>query len=45
VKRLQRGPGGGWELQPDNPAYPALRPAPEDEVEVWGVVTYAIHKL
>ena len=45
VKRLQRQSGGGWELRPDNPDYPPLRPAPEAAVEIWGVVTYAIHKL
>jgi DNA polymerase V len=41
VKRLQHGPKG-WVLASENPKYPALPIDPEDGVQVWGVVTWAL---
>ena len=43
VKRLVRREGRGW-LVPANPAYPEIEVKPEDEFNVWGTVTYTIHK-
>jgi DNA polymerase V len=43
VKRLLIGPKG-ITLAPENPAYPALDVSPEADFQVWGVVTYVIHK-
>lgn len=43
VKRLQRR--GGWvRLLSDNPAYPAITLAEGQDLVVFGVVTYVIHK-
>lgn len=43
VKRLVVGEGGTV-LQSENPLYPSLAINPESDFEVWGVVTYVIHK-
>lgn len=32
-------------LQPENPRYRALEISGRDDITIWGVVTYAIHKL
>jgi len=32
-------------LIPENPAYPSIPITPECDFQVWGVVTYVIHKL
>ncbi|NJB68833.1 DNA polymerase V [Desulfobaculum xiamenense] len=44
VKRIRRRDGKLW-LMPENPEYPPFEVAPERDFEVWGVVTYVIHKL
>ncbi len=43
VKRLRRR-DGRLLLLPDNPAYAPVEVAPEASFEIWGVVTYIIHK-
>lgn len=43
VKRLLRREGRIY-LSPENPAYPILEITPESDFQVWGVVTYVIHK-
>jgi DNA polymerase V len=43
VKRLVRKEGRVF-LAPENPSYPILEIAPESDFQVWGVVTYVIHK-
>jgi DNA polymerase V len=43
VKRFQRDASGIW-LVPENPAYPRLRVEEGSDFEVWGVVTYVIHR-
>ncbi len=35
---------GRMRLAPENPAYPTLEVTPEMDCEVWGVVTYIIHR-
>jgi len=35
---------GKWRLLADNPAYPALEITEGANFEVWGVVTYVVHK-
>ena len=32
-------------LVPENPAFPKIAINPEDDFQIWGVVTYVIHKL
>jgi DNA polymerase V len=44
VKRLLRR-NGRVLLAPENPAYPEIDITEHEHVHVWGVVTYAIHKL
>jgi DNA polymerase V len=43
VKQLRMNPGY-VELVPANAAYAPLRIRPEQDFEIWGVVTYVIHK-
>jgi DNA polymerase V len=43
VKRLLKKEGRIF-LAPENPSYPILEIAPESDFQVWGVVTYVIHK-
>lgn len=43
VKRLLMQ-GGRILLAPENPAYPILEIKAESDFQVWGVVTYVIHK-
>ena len=43
VKRLKKSRGRVL-LVPENPDYPATEIGPEQSFEVWGVVTYIIHK-
>lgn len=43
VKRLRRENGRLF-LMPDNPDYAPVEVSPEASFEVWGVVTYIIHK-
>jgi len=31
-------------LVPENPSYPTIRLRAEEELEIWGVVTYVLHK-
>jgi len=44
VKRIRRR-AGRVELLPENPDYPPIEVGPEASFELWGVVTYVIHKL
>jgi DNA polymerase V len=44
VKRLRRT-GRHIRLVAENPAFPAIEPDPESQVDIWGVVTYVIHKV
>ena len=44
VKRLIKN-GNGWRLKAENAAYPSLDITEDQQFEVWGVVTYAIHDL
>lgn len=44
VKRLVKH-GNAWALAPANPDFPLLPIDPEDGVQIWGVVTYAITPL
>jgi DNA polymerase V len=43
VKRLIKKEGRVF-LAPENPSYPILEVTPESDFQVWGVVTYVIHK-
>ena len=43
VKRLVIK-GNKTTLVPENPAYPSIKITPESQFQVWGVVTYVIHK-
>lgn len=43
VKRLKKM-GPRLFLAPENNAYPPLEITPERDLEIWGVVTYIIHK-
>jgi DNA polymerase V len=43
VKRLHQG-RDGMKLMPENPNYLPIHITPEMEFQVWGVVTYVIHK-
>jgi DNA polymerase V len=43
VKRI-RFDAGGVSLVPENGNYPALPIGPETDFQVWGVVTYVIHR-
>lgn len=44
VKRMGREANGQILLLAENPAYPPIRISEESNFQVWGVVTYAIHK-
>jgi DNA polymerase V len=44
VKRI-RAKAGRLFLAPENPDFPAIEVGPEASLEIWGVVTYVIHKL
>ena len=44
VKRLLRK-GGRVVLAPANPDYPEIDITQREHVHIWGVVTYAVHKL
>lgn len=44
VKRIRHSGGRLW-LKPENPEYPLIEVHPDQSFEVWGVVTYVIHKL
>lgn len=44
VKRLYRR-GGVVKLLAENPLYPARVIKPEEELTIWGVVTFNLHKL
>ena len=44
VKRLGRD-GRDWLLLPANPKYHPIRLTQEDELTIWGVVTYVIKAL
>jgi len=44
VKRISNKGGRVW-LLPENPEYKPLEVGPETCFEIWGVVTYVIHKL
>lgn len=44
VKRIRRQADGKLFLLAENPAYPHLQVSEESNFQVWGVVTYAIHK-
>jgi DNA polymerase V len=43
VKRLKKTRSRLW-LVPENPDFPATEITPEMQFEIWGVVTYIIHK-
>lgn len=44
VKRLYKR-GGVIKLIPENPIYPPIVIKPEEELTIWGVVTFNLHKL
>jgi len=44
VKRLHRK-GGVLRLMPESPGFKPVDVAPESDFEVWGVVTFVIHKV
>jgi DNA polymerase V len=44
VKRIRRQADGKLFLLAENPDYPPLQVSEESNFQVWGVVTYAIHK-
>lgn len=43
--KLLRQNGLRWELAPANPGFPSMPIDPEEGIQVWGVVTYAITPL
>lgn len=43
VKRYKKSHQDTW-LVPENPEYKTIKVNPEDRFEIWGVVTYVIHK-
>ncbi|HEY2810859.1 MAG TPA: translesion error-prone DNA polymerase V autoproteolytic subunit [Rhabdochlamydiaceae bacterium] len=43
VKRLLKKEGRLF-LAPENPSYPLFQIGPESDFQVWGIVTYVIHK-
>ncbi|MGE4169943.1 MAG: LexA family protein [Candidatus Margulisiibacteriota bacterium] len=43
VKRLSIS-NGHWELRSENPAFPPVVISPNDEMVIWGIVTFVIHK-
>lgn len=44
VKRIRRR-NERVHLLPENPEYPPIEVGPDSSFELWGVVTYALHKL
>ncbi len=44
VKRIRLRGGAVW-LVPENPAFPALKVEDAMDFEVWGVVTYVVHRI
>jgi DNA polymerase V len=44
VKRLKRI-GDALYLAPEHPEYPLLKISEAENIEIWGVVTYAIHAM
>ncbi len=44
LKRVERDEKG-FLLRPANPNYPAIRITPENDFQIWGVVTYVIKKV
>ena len=44
VKRLVND-NGQWQLHAENPDFPAIELNEDSEMQVWGVVTYAIHSV
>ena len=44
VKRL-RCRGGRVALEPENRSFPAIHVSPEQDFQVWGVVTYVVHAV
>jgi len=44
VKRLHKR-GGVIKLVPENPRFPTITVKEGEEFDVWGVVTYNLHKL
>lgn len=44
VKRLLKKENRLW-LTPENKAFPAIEITPEMEFQIWGTVTYVIHKV
>jgi DNA polymerase V len=43
VKRLSKTAAGTF-LVPENPKYPSFKIEPDSDFQIWGVVTYVIHK-
>jgi DNA polymerase V len=43
VKRLRRR-GGGVFLEPENPDYPSIEVGENQELTIWGAVTFVIHQ-
>ncbi len=43
VKRLSKTPSGTF-LVPENPKFPSIKIGPDSDFQIWGVVTYVIHK-
>lgn len=44
VKRLGQAPDGRPALLPANPRFPPIPLDPERDIEVWGVVTFVLHR-
>ena len=43
VKRLRRRVGGVF-LEPENPDYPSIEVGENQELTIWGAVTFVIHQ-
>lgn len=43
VKRLSKTPSGTF-LVPENPKYPTIKINEDSDFQIWGVVTFVIHK-
>jgi DNA polymerase V len=44
VKKLSKK-NASWQLQAQNPQYPDINHDDAENIEIWGVVTYVIHKV
>lgn len=44
VKRIGQTATGGLALLPANPAFPPIPLNPERDVDIWGVVTFVLHR-